>query len=273
MTKDDWLLDLGVQPWRHRGSASNGVSSDSLQTTAISHIRKNHGETTSALAADPPGGSEGHGSKQFTPPQGLSTSINLSRDDGEDDDNQWEQLQQEVAECRRCRLHRSRRNTVFGTGLRNPNLMIIGEAPGAEEDRTGEPFVGRAGRVLDAMLLAIGLSRTSVYIANILKCRPPGNRNPSNEESAHCQPYLAEQIRLLRPKLILALGRIAAHNLLGSDLAISKLRNEIHAFGSESIPLIVTYHPSYLLRSPAEKAKTWRDLQRINDFLSKIRQD
>jgi uracil-DNA glycosylase family 4 len=140
--------------------------------------------------------------------------------------------------------------------------MVVGEAPGAEEDRRGEPFVGRAGHLLDAMLHAIGLNRgTNVYIANVLKSRPPGNRDPKPEEVAACLPYLMRQIALLQPRLMLAVGRIAAQNLLSTDLSLGRLRGKVHHFGELNTPLIVTYHPAYLLRQPADKAKAWEDLK------------
>jgi uracil-DNA glycosylase family 4 len=139
--------------------------------------------------------------------------------------------------------------------------MIIGEAPGADEDRQGEPFVGRAGQLLTAMIAAIGCRREEVYITNILKCRPPGNRDPLPEEVACCHDYLERQIALVGPALILVVGRIAAHNLLQTDLPIGRLRGRVHRYGKGGIPLVVTYHPAYLLRSPLEKRKSWEDLQ------------
>jgi DNA polymerase len=173
----------------------------------------------------------------------------------------WESLQAEVAACTRCELHRARTQTVFGTGDRAARWLVIGEAPGAEEDRQGEPFVGSAGQLLNAMLAAIGLPRESVYIANILKCRPPGNRDPKAEEVACCLPYLARQIGLLQPRLILAVGRIAAQNLLATDSSLARLRGQVHRFGEFNVPLVVTYHPAYLLRTPSDKRKAWEDLK------------
>ena len=164
--------------------------------------------------------------------------------------------------CTACELHKSRTQAVFGVGNPRAEWMVIGEAPGAEEDRRGGPFVGRAGQLLDAMLRAIGLSReTNVYIANILKSRPPGNRDPRPEEVAACLPYLHRPIELVRPKLLLAVGRIAAQNLLATDAPLGRLRGRVHHFGEHNVPLVVTYHPAYLLRSPAEKRKAWEDLQ------------
>jgi len=170
----------------------------------------------------------------------------------------WPELRQRVAACTRCELSKSRTNTVFGVGNPDADWLFVGEAPGAEEDRRGEPFVGRAGQLLDQMLAAIGQSRDSVFIANILKCRPPNNRDPKPDEAAACRDYLEQQIALIRPKIIVAVGRIAAQNLTGSDVPVGRMRGR--PWDLDGIPLIVTYHPAYLLRSPSQKAKSWRDL-------------
>lgn len=170
----------------------------------------------------------------------------------------WTELRDTVAACTRCKLHESRTQTVFGVGNPNADWMIIGEAPGAEEDRRGEPFVGRAGKLLDEMLQAVGQGRDSVFIANILKCRPPNNRDPEPAESAECRGYLERQIELVQPKIILAVGRIAAHLLLETDTPVGRLRGTTHFL--DKTPLIVTYHPAYLLRSPSQKRKSWDDL-------------
>jgi DNA polymerase len=178
-----------------------------------------------------------------------------------DAEAQWESLKAEVLSCTRCALHSTRTQGVFGVGNRRADWLIIGEAPGKEEDRRGEPFVGRAGQLLNAMLLAIGLPREQVFIANVLKSRPPDNRDPKPDEVAACLPYLMRQIALLRPRLMLAVGRIAAQNLLATDMALGRLRGQVHHFGELNTPLIVTYHPAYLLRSPADKRKAWEDLK------------
>ncbi|NOR36287.1 MAG: uracil-DNA glycosylase [Woeseiaceae bacterium] len=170
----------------------------------------------------------------------------------------WTTLRDAVATCTRCKLHESRTQTVFGVGNPNADWMVIGEAPGAEEDRRGEPFVGRAGKLLDEMLQAAGQGRESVFIANILKCRPPNNRDPEPAESAECRRYLERQIELVQPKIILAVGRIAAHLLLETDTPVGRLRGTTHYL--DKTPLIVTYHPAYLLRSPSQKRKSWDDL-------------
>jgi uracil-DNA glycosylase family 4 len=174
----------------------------------------------------------------------------------------WEGLREEVRGCTRCALHRTRTQGVLGVGPLRSDWLVIGEAPGAEEDRRGEPFVGAAGQLLDAMLKAIGLDRRSnVYIANVLKSRPPGNRDPKPEEVAACMPYLLRQVALLQPRIILAVGRIAAQNLLGTEAPLSRLRGQVHRFGEFNTPLVVTYHPAYLLRTPADKRKAWEDLK------------
>jgi DNA polymerase len=172
----------------------------------------------------------------------------------------WPALEDAVSGCVQCGLHASRTRTVFGVGSRSADWMIIGEAPGAEEDRRGEPFVGRAGKLLDSMLAALGLDRRTVFIANILKCRPPENRDPKPEEARACAPYLRRQIELVAPKLILAVGRVAAQCLLETDAPLGRLRGRSHRFGDAGVPVIVTYHPAYLLRRPEAKADAWRDL-------------
>ena len=171
----------------------------------------------------------------------------------------WTQLKAAVPACTACALHKSRTQTVFGVGDEKAGWLLVGEAPGAEEDQKGEPFVGQAGRLLDAMLAAIDLARgTNVYIANVLKCRPPANRNPDPSEVARCSPHLQRQIELIRPRLILAMGRFAVQALLGTEASIASLRGRLHA--CHGVPLIVTYHPAYLLRTLPDKAKAWQDL-------------
>jgi len=194
----------------------------------------------------------------------------------------WPALQDAVAGCRACALCQGRTHTVFGTGDRAADWMVVGEAPGEQEDRQGEPFVGQSGQLLDNMLKAIGLSRQGggvsegepggtrsgpaptpaalkgVYIANVVKCRPPGNRNPLPDEVAQCDAYLARQIALVRPKIILAMGRFAVQSLLGTTEPLGRLRGRVHHY--QGVPVVVTYHPAYLLRSLPEKAKAWADL-------------
>ena len=171
----------------------------------------------------------------------------------------WPLLRQTVAGCTSCGLCKGRTNTVFGVGDESAHWMIIGEAPGAEEDQRGEPFVGQAGRLLDAMLAALDMRRDdNVYIANVLKCRPPANRNPEAAEVARCSPHLLRQIALVKPRLILLMGRFAAQTLLATDASVASLRGKLHDY--RGTPAIVTYHPAYLLRSLTEKAKSWQDL-------------
>ncbi len=171
----------------------------------------------------------------------------------------WQELKTSVAACKACPLHEKRTQAVFGVGDENAEWLFIGEGPGAEEDAKGEPFVGQAGKLLDSMLAAIGLKRgENVYIANVVKCRPPGNRNPEPREAQQCEPYLEQQIALIQPKLIVALGKVAVQSLLKSDTTISSLRGRLHNY--RGIPLIVTYHPAYLLRNLPDKAKAWADL-------------
>lgn len=177
----------------------------------------------------------------------------------------WKGLEARVAACERCELCKTRTRTVFGVGDRSADLMVIGEAPGVDEDRQGEPFVGRAGQLLNAMLLAIGLERSQVFIANVLKCRPPGNRDPRPEEALQCEPYLRRQVALVKPKVIMAVGRVAAQNLLKSQEAVGRMRGRDYRF--DDIPLVVTYHPAYLLRSPHHKSRAWQDLQRAVGIL------
>lgn len=173
--------------------------------------------------------------------------------------NDWKELETEVATCTKCELCQTRTQTVFGTGSKTAEWMVIGEAPGQHEDEQGKPFVGKAGQLLTEMLRAVGLERDEVFITNILKCRPPGNRDPKPEEAASCNEYLHRQRLLIKPKIILAVGRISAQTLLKTDAPIGKLRGKVHDL--DGTPLVVVYHPAYLLRSLIEKRKAWQDLQ------------
>jgi DNA polymerase len=197
-------------------------------------------------------------------PEGRSAGLENLPDDA------WTRLREEVVRCTRCGLHASRTQGVPGVGDTQADWLIIGEAPGADEDRLGEPFVGQAGKLLDAMLAAIGLKRgEDVYIANVLKSRPPGNRDPKPEEVAACLPYLERQIELIQPKLILALGRFAAQSLLASTESISRMRGRMHSY--RGVPLIVTYHPAYLLRNLPDKAKAWDDLCMAKEAMARLK--
>jgi uracil-DNA glycosylase family 4 len=185
----------------------------------------------------------------------------------------WEELRAAVAVCRRCELHQTRTQTVFGVGNPGARWMFIGEAPGQEEDRQGEPFVGRAGQLLNAMIRALGMRREDVFIANVLKCRPPGNRDPKPAEAASCRRFLERQVELVAPTLVIAVGRIAAQDLLATETPIAKLRGKVHSFGAKSWPLVVTYHPAYLLRSPGEKRKAWQDLLHARQLFTRLERE
>ena len=183
----------------------------------------------------------------------------VSQPESSSPEKEWIELKQAVPACTACGLHKTRTQTVLGVGDEQADWLFIGEAPGAEEDRLGEPFVGQAGKLLDNMLAAIGLNRAeNVYICNVLKCRPPGNRNPEPKKVAQCSPHLAKQIALIQPKLIIAMGRFAAQTLLNSDASIASLRGRLHQYAG--LPLVVTYHPAYLLRNLPDKSKAWEDL-------------
>lgn len=171
----------------------------------------------------------------------------------------WTQLRETVRACTACGLCKQRKQAVFGVGSESADWLFVGEGPGADEDAQGEPFVGQAGKLLDSMLAAIGVQRgREAYIANVVKCRPPGNRTPTLDEAAACAPFLDRQIALIKPKLIVALGKTAATRLLGTEASLASLRGKVHRYGA--VPVVVTYHPSYLLRSPPEKARAWEDL-------------
>lgn len=179
----------------------------------------------------------------------------------------WDSLNRRIRSCEQCVLHSTRTQAVCGVGNTQADWLVIGEAPGADEDRQGEPFVGRAGQLLNEMLRAAGQPREQVFIANVLKCRPPDNRDPRPEEIEQCLPFLQEQIQRIQPKLILVVGRIAAQTLLNVKTPIGKLRGRVHEYGDSGIPMVITYHPAYLLRSPLEKRKSWQDLRMAMDVL------
>lgn len=204
---------------------------------------------TSDTSAPPAREDATHAAPRVPPPAPADSSVA----------SDWPTLREQVTGCTRCRLSQTRTQAVLGRGNPQARWMLIGEAPGEQEDRQGEPFVGRAGLLLDNMLTALGLDRDrDVYIANVIKCRPPGNRNPSGDEIAACQGYLTRQIELVRPDLIIALGRFAAQTLLQSEDSISRLRGRVHRY--QNVPMIVTFHPAYLLRNLPDKSKAWQDL-------------
>ena len=197
-------------------------------------------------------------------PGAIENSASLPESGARPESPDWEGLAAQVAACKRCPdLVANRTQTVFGVGDYKAELMVIGEAPGADEDRQGEPFVGRAGKLLDSVLRAAGFPRPTVYIANILKCRPPNNRDPEPDEAIACAGYLRRQIELVGPKAILVVGRVAAQNLLETKQPTGRLRGDVHSYADTHIPVIVTYHPAYLLRSPAKKREVWKDLRLI----------
>jgi len=259
------LATLGIESWKLRANdeanapetAAEEVSAPAFVPLVRSGPRDSPGKVAAPLRkpAAPP----------VAPPAAAP-----SREVPED----WEGLAAAVSGCEHCKLCATRNKTVFGVGAHDAPLLIVGEGPGADEDAQGEPFVGRAGKLLDEMLKAIGRSRQAegakqaVYIANVVKCRPPGNRDPEADEVSACRPYLDQQIRLLKPRLIVALGRIAAQRLLATDAALSKLRGPLYEYGDLRTPVFVSYHPAYLLRSPGEKAKSWQDLKRVARFLN-----
>ncbi len=177
-----------------------------------------------------------------------------------------EQIREELGDCRRCKLSRTRTHIVFGTGDARARLMFVGEGPGEEEDRQGLPFVGAAGQLLNNMLAKLGLSRDEVYIANVVKCRPPGNREPEADETTQCLPFLFKQIRAIRPRVIVTLGRVATQAVLGTQAPLTRLRGKFQRYGE--IPVMPTFHPSYLLRFPRERHKTWEDMQQVMERLA-----
>jgi len=245
--RDEILGELGLTPlWLHRSR---------LEVTSRSAPQLPHANTDRPADTEPapqhkPGAATGAG------PSGRSVQ-----------QMDWAQLRQAVAQCTSCVLHERRKQAVLGVGDERADWLIVGEGPGAEEDARGEPFVGQAGKLLDNMLAAIGLARgTNVYIANVVKCRPPGNRTPMPAEAEACAAYLDRQIDLIEPRLIVALGKVAAHRLLGRETTLGSLRKTVHQY--RGIPLVVTYHPAYLLRNLTDKAKAWEDLRFAVDTMS-----
>lgn len=254
-TRDRLLRELGITEWvRRHGAAPSGaivaqsVGADSrtnLDTAPRSGDALKSGAQLAKEAVDSQKAAE-------VPPMHRSLG----------------ELQAAVDRCTACSLSKTRNKAVFGVGPETAPLMVIGEGPGADEDMRGEPFVGRAGKLLDEMLKAIGCSRAdNTYVTNVVKCRPPGNRDPLVVEAEACRSYLDQQIAFIKPKLIVGLGRIAAQRLLSTELPLSKLRGQLHQYGGSATPVLLTYHPAYLLRSPREKAKAWTDLKSIHRFL------
>jgi DNA polymerase len=250
--RQEYLSALGLTQWRLRSAPSIAALPIDPPAPAVTQ------PPMPSLTATP---------SMPSPTIGLAPMADGG--DGREWGLDWQALRAKVAACTRCTLSATRTQTVFGVGSMSADWLIVGEAPGAEEDRQGEPFVGRAGQLLNSMLRAIGLAREQVYIANVLKCRPPGNRDPNPTEAAECLPYLDQQIALLKPKIMLAVGRIAAQNLLRTDKTLGSLRQQVHRFGVSKVPLVVTYHPAYLLRTPGDKRKAWEDLKFAREVCSR----
>jgi DNA polymerase len=202
---------------------------------------------------------------QFDPNLNGNKKVPIIRDTKNLDD-----FYAQIKDCQKCTLGQSRTNFVFGAGNPHAELLLVGEAPGADEDRVGEPFVGKAGQLLNKILKSIDFNREDVFIANILKCRPPGNRDPLPEEVDQCEPYLHQQIRIIQPRMILVLGRIAGQTLLKTELSLTNLRGKLHYY--QGIPMVVTYHPAALLRNPNWKYPTWDDVRYLKNVYSVIKQ-
>lgn len=245
------LKAMGLTPWALRRPAA---SDDGLEIGPEADSSTGNRRAQGNAPAADPGRGRSTGRANRTPDSGQTVPT------AQIGSLAWPELESAVSVCEACELHQHRTQTVFGVGSRSARWLFIGEAPGAEEDRRGEPFVGRAGQLLDAMLAALGLDRQQVFIANVLKCRPPGNRDPRPEESEACAPFLERQIELIDPGVIVALGRISAQRLLQSDKPLGSLRGRVHGLGPDERSLVVTYHPAYLLRQPSQKARAWEDL-------------
>ncbi len=255
--RDEMLKEMGLTPiWRTKGTGGPVKPPVPIGTGGPANPPGPPGTIGTGGPVNPPGPPvpPGGDAEQIDVPStpSVAREARISKMD-------WPALKAAVSDCTACALHEGRTQTVFGVGDENADWLLVGEAPGQEEDRQGEPFVGQAGQLLDAMLASIDLRRgQNVYIANVLKCRPPGNRNPEPAEVAQCAPHLARQVALIRPKLILAMGRFAVQTLLGTEASIASLRGRLHT--CHGVPLIVTYHPAYLLRTLPDKAKAWQDL-------------
>jgi DNA polymerase len=265
-TRHDLLVELGLAPiWRRRAGVEFPGAGEPVATTPASAADAGEIGTVAGPVAPPPASAAREPRAAWAP----EAQAEVRAGSGEPGDAEprrqrisgleWNDLAADVDACTACGLARTRRCSVPGVGAREAEWLFVGEAPGAEEDERGEPFVGQAGKLLDAMLAALSLARgRNVYIANVLKCRPPGNRTPEPAEVEACRPYLDRQIELIRPKLIVALGRSAANTMLANDATIASLRGRVHRY--RGVPLIVTYHPAYLLRNLPDKAKAWDDL-------------
>jgi uracil-DNA glycosylase family 4 len=246
-TRNAYLNALEIRQWRARDSDSEDVADEVVQPQVVADTKNAIPLKSKTIEPDP------------VKPIVVEPVVKIDVDRISTMD--LSSLELQVRGCDACDLHKTRKQTVFGVGHHKADWLIVGEAPGADEDRDGEPFVGRAGQLLTQMLRAIGLAKEEVFITNILKCRPPNNRDPKPEELNTCHAYINRKIELLEPKIILALGKTAAQSLLKSDVPISKMRGNLYHYQTNNIPTIVTYHPDYLLRSPKEKRKVWEDLK------------
>lgn len=286
-----WLAEFGLVPlWIRRDVQPNTTTSDALDPPVKTQLTVKHLPTTKntavaienaltdplvkqtetqlAALANPTTTAK---TQALVQPLSFSESTSIPRKEAElkRDTLELEALRAEVATCTRCSLSKTRKQTVFGVGDPHADWMFIGEGPGANEDRLGEPFVGQAGKLLDNMLNALGISRQKrVFIANVVKCRPPNNRDPLPDEIAACSSYLLRQVELVKPRMIVALGRFAAQTVLATDAGLGALRNRIHDY--HGVPVIVTYHPAYLLRKPADKALVWQDLWRARAEFERV---
>ena len=250
------LRKIGVEVWQFRGVETGPAVEPEPESEPQALAGRDVapvGQSTDAPAAE-------QQPAQAPPPAVMGGDAAQSTDAPADES--LAPIEREVSACRKCELHQSRTHTVFGCGNPDADWLFVGEAPGQHEDLQGQPFVGRAGKLLDMMIAALGMEREQVFIANVLKCRPPGNRDPQPREIEQCEPYLHRQLARIRPKVIVALGRISAQALLKTDEPLGKLRGRVHQYGADNIPLVATYHPAYLLRSPEQKAKAWEDLWR-----------
>lgn len=258
--REEMLREMGIAPiWHLRAQAGGAVAEPAV---VAERIEAPVAEVAPAVERKAP--------QTAAPVAAVADDFEARRVRVEQMD--WPALKETVAGCTACPLHKGRCKTVFGVGDEAADWLFVGEGPGADEDREGEPFVGQAGKLLDSMLAAVQLARGQrVYIANVVKCRPPGNRNPEPGEAKACEPYLQRQIALIKPKLIVALGKVAAVNLLGRDAPVASLRGKVHRYGD--VPLIVTYHPAYLLRSLPDKSKAWADLCFALDTMAALQSD
>ena len=260
------LRGIGIQLWRERGATQvEAITAEEDVTLAASAVpvfvdttRKPPAPEPAATEGSRPAESAGGGTVPETIAKPVAAPSALDT---------WDEIIAAIHACTACELSQNCTQKVPGVGDRHADLLIVGEGPGHDEDIQGEPFVGRSGQLLDRMLAAIGFDRQQVYITNIVKCRPPNNRDPRPEEALQCRAYLEAQIKLIAPRVILSVGRVSAHNLLGSDQPVGKLIRQNHTLPGTEIPVKVTYHPAYLLRNPSAKAIAWQDLKLLYQML------